>query len=121
MLRSSGSQSMGTTESAATDPEQLDAYTTELFEWMGVRKTLRIRMMLQWQGAGGLPYAASVHHRATQCFRYEGNTKHDAGNPQKGITLEEWQRAIQERHRVGSSGIEDGKQADSADFKAMTG
>ena len=75
-------------------------------------------MMLQWQGAGGLPYVASVHHRATQCFRYEGNSKHDDGKQQKGITLEEWQEAVKERHRAGSSGMEYEPQAESSDFKS---
>ena len=50
MLRSSGSQSMGTAESAAKDPDELDRYANELFEWMDIRKTSKIRLMLQWQG-----------------------------------------------------------------------
>ena len=69
----------------------------------------------------GLPYVVPAHHRATRSFRYEGNAIHDAGKQQKGITLEEWQRAIKERHRVGSSGMEDGQQAESVDCKAKAG
>ena len=120
MLRSSGSQSTDTAQYAAKAPEELDKYAKELFEWIDVSKTSRIRMMLQWQGAGGLPYVASVHHRATQCFRYEGNAKHDAGKQQKGITLEQWQDAIKERHRAGSSGMEHATTAESVDYKAKT-
>ena len=74
-------------------------------------------MMLQWQGCGGLPYVASVHHRATQCFRYQGNAKHEAGKSQTGVSLEEWQEAVRERHRVGSSGIDEGLPDQSVDFK----
>ena len=116
MLRSSGNQSIAA--SGAKDTQELHKYAKELYEWMDLKKASRIRMILQWQGAGGLPYVASVHHRATQCFRYEGNATHDGGKQQKGITLEEWQTAVKERHRVGSSGMEHGQQAESIDFEA---
>ena len=46
---------------------------------------------------------------------------HDTGKQQNGITLEGWQRAMKERHHVGSSGMEDEKQAESVDFKAKSG
>ena len=106
MLRSSGkNDSSCVSNPAGKEPEVLDKYATQLFEWMDHSKSSKIRMLLLWQGAGGLPYVASVHHRATQCFKYVGNALH-ANNDQKGITLEEWQLAVKERHRCGSSGIE---------------
>ena len=104
MLRSPGNQSIAA--SGAKDTQELNKYAKDLYEWMDVKKASRIRMMLQWQGAGGLPYVASVHHLAKQCFRYQGNAKHEGGKQQKGITLEEWHEAVKERHRVGSSGME---------------
>ena len=98
-------------------PAELDRLPKELYDWMDVGKVSRIRMMMQWQGAGGLPFVASVHHLATQCFKYHGNSKHDGGGEQKGITLAEWQEAVKERHRQGSSGMEEA-QAASIDFAA---
>ena len=119
MLRSSGN-AQSIAASAEKGTQELEQNAKELFEWMDVKSTSRIRMMLQWQGAGGLPYVASVHHLGTQCFRYLGNALHEGGKQQKGITMEEWQEAVKERHRVGSSGMEDGQQAESIDFKAKT-
>ena len=112
MLRASGAYEEVPTVKVS---ETLDKYAKELYEWMDVNKSSRIRMMMHWQGAGGLPYVASVHHRATHCFRYHGNSKHDIGTITPGITLEEWQAAVAARHDAGSSGIED-KSAGSVDF-----
>ena len=100
------------------DREQLDRYAKELYEWLDTSRVSRIRMMLQWQGAGGLPYVASVHHRATQCFRYQGNSKHEAGKSQTDVSLGEWQEAVRERHRAGSSGIDEGQPEQSVDFNS---
>ena len=116
MLRSAAGPP-NTPEVKAKDPQQLDEYAKALYEWMDTQRVSRIRMMLQWQGGGGLPYVASVHHRATQCFRYEGNSKHEAaGKSAKGVSLEEWQEAVKERHRVGCSGIDEGQPVQSIDF-----
>ena len=117
MLRSSGkAESSSVSHPGAKDPVQLDKYAKELYEWMDLDKPSRIRMLLLWQGAGGLPYVASVHHRATQCFKYAGNSLHGGGKEQQGITLEDWQAAVKERHRVGSSGIESEQQGKCKDF-----
>ena len=45
--------------------------------------------------------------------------KHDGGRDQKGITLSEWQDAIKERHRMGSSGMEEAQQSEGIDFEEM--
>ena len=116
MLRSSGKESTHAVEYTARGAVEFDKYAKELFEWMDAKTLSRIRMKPQWQGVGGLPYVASVHHRATQCFKYEGNSKHDGGTEQKGITLGTRQTAFQGRCRVGSSGIETAQQAHCIDF-----
>ena len=116
MLRSAA-RPLQPAERQTKDREQLDRYAKELYEWVDTSRVSRIRMMLQWQGGGGLPYVASVHHRATQIFRYHGNSKHEAGKSQTGVSLEEWQEAVRERHRVGSSGIDEGQLEESVDFK----
>ena len=117
MLRSAA-RPLQPAERQTKDREQLDRYAKELYEWMDTSRVSRIRMMLQWQGGGGLPYVASVHHRATQCFRYQGNSKHEAGKSKTGVSLEEWQEAVRERHRVGSSGIDEGQAEQSVDFNS---
>ena len=118
MLRSGEqSGSIGEASGAAKTPEQLDTYAEQLFNWLAREQVSRIRMLLQWQGAGGLPFVGSVHHRATVCFKYLGNSKHHEAH--KGITLAEWQSAIKVRHSIGTSGIEPGIEPDSVDFAAI--
>ena len=80
MPRSSSEESTDAAEYAARDLELLDKCARELYDWMDAEKTPRARMMLKWQVAGGLSYVASVHHRATRCFRYEGNTRRPGRN-----------------------------------------
>ena len=103
--------------------EELEKHVLVRYEWLDSKKPSRIRMMLQWQGAGGLPYVASVHHRATQCFRYEGNSRHKPDTQHKSITAVEWQQAVKERHRAGSTGMEGdasaGKGSEDIDFKGI--
>ena len=64
----------------------------------------RIRMLLHWQNAAGLPFVASVHHRAVQCFKYHGNVKHE--NNDATVGLASFQEAIKIRHRLGNDGIQ---------------
>ena len=86
------------------DESALDAKAAKLYEWLDVSKVSRIRMLMHWQASAGLSYVASVHHRGTQTFKYEGNRLH--GEQAAGITLVEFQDAIKSRHRVGSTGME---------------
>ena len=103
---SSGSVSEGT-----KSPEELDEHAKTLYEWLDVCRTSRIRMMVMWQAAGGLPFVVSAHHRATQCFRYYGNVKHSGLG--REVSLSEFQDSVKDRHRIGSSGIEDGEERDT--------
>ena len=118
MLRSS-TKAAGMTEGGGRNLEELDKHAQVLYEWLDTERVSRIRMMIQWQGAGGLPYVASTHHRATQCFRYLGNSQHNIAPRQTQITLAEWQQAIQERHRIGHSGMEEAQQSQGVDFEQM--
>ena len=61
------------------DEGQLDTHGKILYEWLDTSKVSRVRMLLTWQSAAGLSYVASVHHRAAQCFRYQGNKMHVEG------------------------------------------
>ena len=100
-------------DSSKKDPSTLDKYANQIYEWMG-QKTSRIRMLMSFQGAGGLPYGSSVHHRATQCFIAYGNKLHDGkGNE---VSLKEFQEAIQVRHRIGSAGVSAGGEGLRDDF-----
>ena len=44
-------------------PQELDDHSKVLYEFLDTKRMSRIRMMLQWQSAGGLPFVVSVHHR----------------------------------------------------------
>ena len=116
MLRSS-TRAAGMTEGGVRKPEELERHAQILYEWLDTARPSRIRMIIQWQGAGGVPYVASTHHRATQCFRYLGNSQHYAAPHQKQITLREWQEAILERHRIGHSGMDEAPQSQGVDFE----
>ena len=56
---------------SAKDPEQLDRHAKVLHEWLGAPVS-RIRMLLQWQGAGGPSHCMQTHHRAMTCYRQYG-------------------------------------------------
>ena len=100
--------------SSSKDVSSLDKHAKAIYEWMA-QKTSRIRMLMSYQGAGGLPYVASVHHRATQCFVLYGNKHHDGTGT--AVSLQEFQAAIQSRHRIGSAGISPGGDGQNEDFK----
>ena len=87
---------------SARDPQELERHAEVLYNFVDPPKVSRIRMMLNFQGGGGLPYCASVHHLVTQCFRQYGNKKHQ---DQAVVCLSEFQAAIIERHRIGDNGI----------------
>ena len=101
-LRASVAPTVAST--AVKTPEELDRHAKILYEWLDNTKKSYIRGVLYWQSAGGLSFVAATHHRATQCFVYNGNTKHEGNG--KGVSLVEFQDAIKDRHRNGSSGIE---------------
>ena len=101
-LRSSGIEQQQT--GMAKDPGQLDSHAKILYEWLDTSKVSRIRMLMHWQSAAALSYVASVHHRAAQCFRYQGNTQH--GESMSEVSLMEFQAGIKMRHSIGSAGIE---------------
>jgi hypothetical protein len=82
--------------------EGLDKHAKILYEWVK-QGCSRVRMLMNWQAAGGLSYVASVHHRGTQCLVGHGNQFHEG--PQNVVSLAEFQSAVKARHRVGSAGI----------------
>ena len=86
------------------DPLLLAQHAKKLYDWLQPDAVSRIRMMANWQASGGLPFVASVYHRASQCFKLYGNHLHDASGD--GISLEEFQQSIKIRHSLGNSGIE---------------
>ena len=87
---------------SAKDPQELERHAEVLYNFVDPSKVSRIRMMLNFQGGGGLPYCASVHHLVTQCFRQYGNKKHQ---DDPAVSVSEFQAAIKERHPIGDSGM----------------
>ena len=108
-------------EAPKKSDEELDKHARTLYEWVSGEKS-RLRMLMNWQCAGGLSYVAAVHQRGVQCFVGYGNSKHD-GAASKGVTLEEFQRSVRVRHAMGNNGIppiagenEDGATAAKKDY-----
>ena len=99
--------------STAKDTSQLDKYAKQIYEWMN-QTTSRVRMLLNFQSDGGLPYGAATYHRAIQCFILYGNKFHDGNG--NGVCLQEFQEAIQVRHRIGSPGITAGGEGVRDDY-----
>ena len=83
--------------------EELDRNSRVLYEWVMSDKS-RLRMLMNWQCAGGLSYVAAVHQRGTQCFVGYGNIKHN-GAAAKAVPFEEVQRCVRVRHAMGHDGI----------------
>ena len=110
-----GAQTSQVGMAAKKSDEELDRHAKVVYEFMSLQKPSRIRMMLGWQGSGGMAYVASVHHRVLQCFRYCGNSLHDINKVE--VSLEEFQECIKSRHRLGCSGIDEEPKPDvSGDF-----
>ena len=84
--------------------EQLNKYAEQIYGWLDTEKKSFIRLLMNWQAAGGLSFVACTHHRATQCFRYCGNAEHD--ETKKEVSLEEFQTCVRARHAIGSNGME---------------
>ena len=101
-LRSGATSTVAKTVSK--DPAELDKHSKILYEWLDIKPKSRIRMMMNWQAAGGLSFVACTYHRGTQCFRYFGNSTHEADGQE--VSLKEFQDAIKIRHSMGSAGTE---------------
>ena len=81
---------------------KLRAYAANLYNWIRQPKS-RLRMLINWQMAGGLPYVCGTHLLGTQCFLELGNTYHD-GEGDKAITMQEFQDCIVRRHEMENEG-----------------
>ena len=63
---------------AKKEEEKLRAYATNLYNWITLSKSC-LRMLINWQMAGGWPYVCGTHLLGTQCFLDHGNTYHEGG------------------------------------------
>jgi hypothetical protein len=98
-------------------PEKLKEHGIVLYKWLQ-RPQSRLRMLMSWQSAGGLPYVCGTHLLAHQCFVDFGNTYHDQ-NSGVGITEESFQNAVVKRHEMELSGhsyLKSDDHAFAADF-----
>ena len=112
LLRSSGSQ---TGPVAGCPQSELEKHAKILYDWLDVKKVSRIRMLMNWQAAGGLAYVTSCHHRGVQCYRMcgAGSTAENAGT----LSVEAFQAAVVSRHVVGCAGTDEQDSA-QGDFSA---
>ena len=97
-------------------PAELDKHAKIVYDHLDKTKSSRLRMLIQWQGCGGLPYVAAVYQRSSQCFRYVGNKLHGTGTAE--VSLTDFQSCIKKRHEVGCAGIfaEAPASTDNVDF-----
>ena len=94
----------GQAEGTPKKAEELDKHARVLYEWVSGGRS-RLRMLMNWQCAGGLAYVAAVHQRGVQCFVGYGNSKHE-GAGGKRVTMEEFQQAVKVRHASsGNNGM----------------
>ena len=88
--------------SVKKEEEKLRAYAQNLYQWITLPKS-RLRMLINWQMAGGLPYVCGTRLLGTQCFLDHGNTYHE-GDGDQAITLEVFQDCIVKRHEMEQEG-----------------
>ena len=70
-------------------------------------------MMMNYQGAGGMPYVASVHSLVAKCFYSYGNKHHGT---EVAVSLTDFCDAIKERHSIGDDGIMEEKATGIDDY-----
>ena len=98
---------------------KLRAYAANLYNWVKQPKS-RLRMLINWQMAGGLPFVCGTHLLGTQCFLELGNTYHD-GEGDKAVALQNFQDCIVRRHEMEHEGHAyiqaEGNKENVADFE----
>ena len=99
--------------------EELKKYSDILFRWLTL-PTSRLRMLMQWQGAGGLPYVAYCHLLGVQCFMQFGNKYHEH-IPGNSISHEEFQNCIVKRHQLHLQGDSHSAESQDLDFRPFEG
>jgi hypothetical protein len=94
MMRSSA----GTSEKDTKDPEDLKKHGKKVYDYMRLDIS-RVRMLINWQTAGGLSYVCATHHRAAMAFLKFGNKEHE-GKCKPEVSLLEFLDAIVSRHHI---------------------
>jgi len=89
-------------QTAKKSTETLNKHAQILYKWMIIKQS-RLRMLMGWQAAGGLPYVSGTHLLGVQCFLSCGNTYHD-GQVDKTVSLEVFQNAVVKRHGMELEG-----------------
>jgi hypothetical protein len=102
MMRSSA----GTSEADMKDPEELKMHGKKVYEYMRMDGPSRVRMLMNWQTAGGLSYVCATHHRAATAFFKYGNKDHE-GKSKAEVSLLEFQDAIVSRHHITQYAADD--------------
>ena len=92
------------------DPQRLKEEAGKVYTWLDKSTRSYIRMVMHWQGASGVSFVGSTHHRAAQCWRYQGNQCSDGG----GVSVTEFQDAVVSRHSSSSASINEA--GECADF-----
>ena len=82
--------------SASKTQPRLKEEAMFLYKWLQLPQS-RLRMLIQWQSAGGLPYVCGTHLLASNVFVAMGNKCHPG--TETGISQEEFQTAILKRHQ----------------------
>ena len=93
--------------------EILKGHAEKVYRWITAKQS-RLRMLMGWQAAGGLPYVSGTHLLGVQCFLSCGNTYHD-GQGDKNVSLEVFQNAVVKRHEMELEGHAYLKAEDLAD------
>ena len=81
-------------------PEQLDKAAKVVFEWVKQKKSY-VRMLHQWQAAGGLSFVANTHN--TGMLAFLAVSQETAGGDKGLVSLETFQACIRNRHEASTT------------------
>ena len=81
--------------------DSLKNHVKIMYDWITTRQS-RLRMLMAYQSAGGLPFVSATHLLGVQCFLSCGNAYHETGD--KTVSLEVLQNAIAKRHEMEIQG-----------------
>ena len=81
-------------------PEQLNKAAKVVYEWVKQKKSY-VRMLHQWQAAGGLSFVANAHNTGMLAFL---SVSHATEGRDPGlVSLEMFQACIRNRHEVSTT------------------
>ena len=99
----------GGKEVVSKEPEALKRHAKVVYDWVLQSKSY-VRMLSQYQAAGGGSFVANVYHTCMVAFLKHGNLKHTATSADN-VSLDDFTAAVLHRHSNSMDGDHDGAAA----------